>query len=24
MPKIKGEGSIIQMEKDKPKGKCRR
>ena len=24
MPKIKGEGSIIKMEKDKPKGKCRR
>lgn len=23
-PKVNGEGSIIQLEKDKPKGKCRR
>ena len=24
MPRVRGEGSIVQLEKDKPKGKCRK
>ncbi len=24
MPRVRGEGSIVQLEKDKPRGKCRR